>query len=77
MSNVSTVLLSLFRTTLCRTKANALAGLDGHQELRVPLVKKSDEGFVFAECKHHCVTFADCSVTSADIGPVRLWLERL
>nr|CDS16679.1 signal recognition particle receptor beta [Echinococcus granulosus] len=64
-------------TTLCRTKANALAGLDGHQELRVPLVKKSGEKFLFAECKHHCVTFATCSVTSTDISPVRLWLERL
>ncbi|KAL5965770.1 Signal recognition particle receptor subunit beta [Taenia solium] len=64
-------------TTLCRTKANALAGLDGHQEPRVPLVKKSNEEFLFAECKHHCVTFADCSATSTDISPVRLWLERI
>ncbi|VDM15793.1 unnamed protein product [Hydatigera taeniaeformis] len=64
-------------TTLCRTKADALAGLDGHQESRVPLVKNSCKEFRFAECKHHSVTFADCSATSTDISPVRLWLERL
>ncbi|VDN98555.1 unnamed protein product [Rodentolepis nana] len=69
--------LEMELTTLSRTKAEGLASLEGHKETRVPLVKNTNEKFTFASCKHHAVTFVETSVTSEDIGQVRLWLERL
>nr|CUU00465.1 signal recognition particle receptor subunit [Hymenolepis microstoma] len=69
--------LEMELTTLSRTKAEGLASLEGHKETRVPLVKNTNEKFTFASCKHHPVTFVETSVISEDVGPVRLWLERL
>ncbi len=66
-----------FRNTLCRTKADALAGLDAHTSRQnVPLVKPGEK-FSFGESKLHRVTFAECTSTSTDISPLRSWLERL
>ncbi|KAM3181849.1 hypothetical protein ACTXT7_013557 [Hymenolepis weldensis] len=69
--------LEMELTTLSRTKAEGLVSLEGHKETRVPLVKKANEKFTFASCNQHPVTFAEISVTSEDVGQVRLWLERL
>ncbi|KAM7541249.1 hypothetical protein Aperf_G00000041154 [Anoplocephala perfoliata] len=62
-------LLEMELTTLSRTKADGLASLDGNQELRVPLVKNTNEKFTFAKCRHHPVTFAECSAISSDSPP--------
>ncbi|KAM7541250.1 hypothetical protein Aperf_G00000041154 [Anoplocephala perfoliata] len=70
-------LLEMELTTLSRTKADGLASLDGNQELRVPLVKNTNEKFTFAKCRHHPVTFAECSAISSDVGVLDGMLERL
>lgn len=65
------------RTTLCRTKADALAGLDSHSSVRPISLVDEDEKFTFGKCRLHRVTFGECVATSTDISAVRSWLERL